>query len=185
MPFCLCICVLGISFWEISDEGFGRHHFRAHVSGYETFCLRKWFKILNLIRSYRVFWTPTKWLSNFQIKYSKTVQNTSVTILDHQKSIIAKKKSYFLENVKNSYFQKTWDCTKISKSMIFSVSSLWRFHQKCVWVAIWRFWITQTKKLYWSFREGLKMFIKNLIGTFTDMITKSPKLVLLCLYLFW
>jgi len=107
IPFCLCICIWEVSFWKISDEGFGRHHFRAHVSGNETFCHRKWFKILNLIRSYRVFWTPTKWLSNFQIQYSKTVQNTSVTILDHQKSIIAIFLSYFLETVKNSYFPKT------------------------------------------------------------------------------
>ena len=131
------------------------------------------------------FETPTKRLSNFQIKYSKTVQNTSVTILDHQKSFIAKKKVILFGECENSYFQKTWDCTEISKSMIFGISSLWRFYQKCVRVAIWRSSITQTKKLYWSFREGFKMFIKNLVGAFTDMISKSPKLVLLCLYLFW
>ena len=52
------------------------------------------------------FETPTKRLSNFEIKYSKTVQNTSVTILDHQKSIIAKKISYFFGECEKQLFPK-------------------------------------------------------------------------------
>ena len=41
IPFCLCICILGVSFWEISDEAFLEHHFRAHVSWHETLCSQK------------------------------------------------------------------------------------------------------------------------------------------------
>ena len=60
IPFCLCICILEVSFSKKSDGRIFGHHLRSHVSGCETFCLRKWFKILNLIRSYWVFWNTDK-----------------------------------------------------------------------------------------------------------------------------
>ena len=46
IPFCLCICILGVSFWEISDEAFLEHHFRARVSWHKTLALRKWIKLI-------------------------------------------------------------------------------------------------------------------------------------------
>ena len=75
-----CICILGDSFGEIFDEGFERQHLRAHVSGYETFCLRKWFKIINLIRSYSVFWNTDKKVVQFRFQ---TQQNSSNQISNY------------------------------------------------------------------------------------------------------
>ena len=53
----------------------------------------------------RIF-TVTKRLFNFDKKYSKTVQNRYLTIIDYQKSFIAKKNPTFLERVKTVISKK-------------------------------------------------------------------------------
>ena len=128
IPFCLCICILGVSFGEISDGWFGRHHFRAPRQ-------LTWDSLLS--ESELIVWIPllvgvlkfefcvlTKRLFNFDFKHSKTVQIRYLTILDHQKSTIATKKSPTFWRVWKTVISKKRKILQKARKVWYTVSAL-------------------------------------------------------------
>ena len=108
IPFCLCICILGVSFGEISDEAFLEHHFRDHVSWHETLCSQKVNTIDHLDTSPGGCF-GIQWQKGCSISISNTAKQFKSGI---SLFLIIKNRplqiflSYFLESMKNSYFHQ-------------------------------------------------------------------------------